>query len=135
MAIKVVVDIRETERVARVAPPSLQGARSPSASTSLCLIFTTSRRSSTNPLCGEESKIFSGITLTSRHWPVLGNKCIHMRCVALIDPSPPVNIGDGDSEAEQSQPKLYFKVASKTFFFHFSRFLLVVRVLGLALRD
>ena len=66
---------------------------------------------------------------------VLGNKCIHMRCVALIDPSPPVNIGDGDSEAEQSQPKLYFKVASKTFFFHFSRFVLVVRVLGLAFRD
>ncbi len=64
---------------------------------------------------------------------VLGNKCIQMRCVAMIDPSPPATTVDaaaavsvatgfkGD-EAANRQPLLHFKIASKTYFFHFSRF-------------
>lgn len=48
-----------------------------------------------------------------------------MRCVALIDPSPPTVLGDEEEDdapaGQQAQPKLYFKVASKTYYFHFSR--------------
>ncbi|GAX80614.1 hypothetical protein CEUSTIGMA_g8049.t1 [Chlamydomonas eustigma] len=56
---------------------------------------------------------------------VLGNKCIQMRCVALVDPTP-IASGAGPSTAADStaasnaQPQLQFKLASKTYFFHFS---------------
>ena len=70
------------------------------------------------------SHIHTRLLTSSLNRLVLGNKCIHMRCVALIDPSPPTSLGEGEASegaggtpgGGQAQPKLYFKVASKTYF-------------------